>query len=429
MDITKLRPVPQNILEKMKKIDKKCYIFPNANTRFYSYLTTMDSELVKVTVAVKTMRDVFYFKQVAVHGIRSTKCWVRDMEYTYYSGMGFQVGWYDNYASQRRKPFEDGKWYDAERRYYNPYSILVNENYLNRFPKYKYSAYQKYNGKCVLEYLRIYEEYPETEYLLKAGISSYLVTKKSFLKKLKKDLKFRKWLISHKNELYNSFYSVNAIILAYSEDIEIPAAQKYLQQMKELKDSYIYKTLYEYFRTNLQWLKLFGYLEKQSAKINSYYDYVKACEELGLNMSENKNLFPHDFLRIHDMRIDELHRKRALLDEQKRKELLEHRKNTQYVAFIPQNPADLISEGDVLHHCVGKSGYDVKFAEEKTLIIFIRSASAPQTPFVTVEYSPEKHKILQCHGDHNSEPEQEVKEYIYKKWLPYANRQIKKIAA
>ena len=137
-----------------------------------------------------------------------------------------------------------------------------------------------------------------------------------------------------------------------------------------------------------------------------------------------------------------MHRKRALLDEQKRKELyekfaavahkyilLEHRKNTQYVAFIPQNPADLISEGDVLHHCVGKSGYDLKFAEEKTLIIFIRSASAPQTPFVTVEYSPEKHKILQCHGDHNSEPEQEVKEYIYKKWLPYANRQIKKIAA
>ena len=60
---------------------------------------------------------------------------------------------------------------------------------------------------------------------------------------------------------------------------------------------------------------------------------------------------------------------------------------------------------------------------------FIHSASAPQTPFVTVEYSPEKHKILQCHGDHNSEPEQEVKEYIYKKWLPYANRQIKKIAA
>ena len=100
--------------------------------------------------------------------------------------------WYEEYASQRRKPFEDGKWYECERRYYNPYSLLVNENYLNRFPKYKYSAYEKFNGKCVLEYLRIYEEYPETEYLLKAGISSYLVMKKSFLKKLKTDKNFRK---------------------------------------------------------------------------------------------------------------------------------------------------------------------------------------------------------------------------------------------
>lgn len=145
---------------------------------------------------------------------------------------------------------------------------------------------------------------------------------------------------------------------------------------------------------------------------------------------------------MHDIRTKELARKKAALDEEKRRELyekfavaaakylpLEHKKNAQFVAFIPKSPADLITEGETLHHCVGRMGYDQRFAEEKSIIIFIRSALDPQTPFVTVEYSPEKHKILQCHGNNNTAPQNDVREYIYKKWLPYANRKIKKIAA
>ena len=145
---------------------------------------------------------------------------------------------------------------------------------------------------------------------------------------------------------------------------------------------------------------------------------------------------------MHDIRIDELRSKRAAIDAQKRKELyekfaitaakylsLEHNKNAGYIAVIPRSPAELITEGEALRHCVGKMGYDQRFAEERSIIIFIRSASKPQIPLVTVEYSPEKHKILQCHGESNTEPKQEVRDYIYKKWLPYANRQIKKILA
>ena len=442
MDIAKLKPVPGNILEKMKKLDKKYYLFPNGNTRFYSYLTTVGGELAKITVAVKTLRDVFYFKQVAVHGIRSMKCWVRDIEYSYYTGMGFNVGWYEEYASQRRKPFEDGKWYDSDRRYYNPYSLLVNENYLNKFPKYKYSAHEKFCGKCILEYLRLYEEYPETEYLLKAGISSYFVMKKSFLKKLKADKNFRKWLISHKNELSDSFYSLEAINEAYKSGMEIPAAQKLLRWIKELKETYSHETLSAHFKDKKQWLKLKNYLYEQNVGARTYCDYIKACEELGVDLADKRALFPRDFSRLHDTRVEELARRRAVLDEKKRKELyerfaevaakylpLEHNKNAQYAALLPKSPADLINEGAVLGHCVGRMGYDEKFAEEKTLIVFIRTSADPQKPLVTVEYSPEKQKILQCHGAHNGEPEKEVKDYIYKKWLPYANRQIKKIAA
>jgi hypothetical protein len=48
---------------------------------------------------------------------------------------------------------------------------------------------------------------------------------------------------------------------------------------------------------------------------------------------------------------------------------------------------------------------------------------------VTVEYSLTTRKILQCYGDKDSKPKDEVLEFVNKKWLPYANRKLKKIAA
>ena len=73
--------------------------------------------------------------------------------------------------------------------------------------------------------------------------------------------------------------------------------------------------------------------------------------------------------------------------------------------------------------------YDQKFVREDSLIFFIRLKNSPLTPFVTVEYSPSKKTVLQCYGNKNSRPEEDVMNFINKKWLPYANRQIRKLAA
>ena len=99
------------------------------------------------------------------------------------------------------------------------------------------------------------------------------------------------------------------------------------------------------------------------------------------------------------------------------------------MAIIAQKPSDLIHEGEILHHCVGRMGYDQKFAREETLIFFIRTKKQPNTPLVTVEYSPTQKKVLQCYGDHDSKPTEEILDFVHKKWLPYANKQIKQIAA
>ena len=97
--------------------------------------------------------------------------------------------------------------------------------------------------------------------------------------------------------------------------------------------------------------------------------------------------------------------------------------------MIARSPQDLIREGDILHHCVGRMNYDQKFAREESLIFFVRNASDPETPFVTVEYSLLQHKVLQCYGEHDHRPDDNVLEFVNKKWLPYANRKLKKIAA
>ena len=159
-------------------------------------------------------------------------------------------------------------------------------------------------------------------------------------------------------------------------------------------------------------------------------------------MTEEKNRYPHDFQRWHDIRIDEYHTAKALKDKEERKEFynkfsavaekylrLEYNKKSIYVAILAQNPSDLIREGEILHHCVGRMGYDQKFAREETLIFFIRMKATPDIPLVTVEYSPTQKRILQCYGDHDSKPNEEILDFVNKKWLPYANRQIKKIAA
>ena len=101
----------------------------------------------------------------------------------------------------------------------------------------------------------------------------------------------------------------------------------------------------------------------------------------------------------------------------------------QNIAIIAKSPADLIHEGQVLNHCVGSSNYDQKMMREETLIFFIRHKNTPDKPFVTVEYSLSKHRVLQCYAKSNSKPDDNVYKYIHKNWLPYANKQLKKLCA
>ena len=131
----------------------------------------------------------------------------------------------------------------------------------------------------------------------------------------------------------------------------------------------------------------------------------------------------------------------ALEDKEKRKELyekfaeiaqkyipLEHAKKSAFICIIAKSPTDLIKEGEILHHCVGRMNYDQKFIKEESLIFFVRNKDNPDVPLVTLEYSVKNKKILQCYGDHDTKPSESILHYVNKIWLPYARKTIKQIA-
>ena len=80
-----IKPIPKNILNKIKKLDLQEYPKPNGNTRFYKYFTQYRKELCEVVVAVRNPYKNWYCKQVVVHGINTDKVYLQDIGLT----MGF----------------------------------------------------------------------------------------------------------------------------------------------------------------------------------------------------------------------------------------------------------------------------------------------------------------------------------------------------
>ena len=434
-----IKPIPNYIAKQIRKRDE--YYEDCGSARFYAYFARMKGELVKITVACKGYKRQWFCKQVAVHGVHSENCLVRDMEYTM---MGYSVGWYDLGLSSAPKQYEDGKWYSAGDKFYDPYAVVVNKKYALKFDAFKYSAIDKYPYCDVLKYLRTYEQYPHAEYFIKLGLQ-HLATNKTLLRKSAKDKLFRKWLIRNARQLRNEhgnypYFSAQVILASYKANLSILEGEVAEKAKKELLRNYYYTNTIKRVIPQSEISTFLKYIKKQEANVSSYADYVKACEYLNLDMSLPKNKYPHDFKCWHDIRIDEYRTAKALKDAEERKEMyakfalvaekylsLQRDKEDAFIVIIARSPQDLIREGEALDHCVGRMNYDQRFIREESLIFFIRSRENPDTPFVTVEYSLSKKKVLQCYGEHDHRPNDSVLEFVNKKWLPFANRQLKKI--
>lgn len=437
MRIDNIKPIPKYILNKIIKTDKTINPYPNSNRRFYAYFTKNAGELVKVTVAVKHYKGKLYCKQVLVHGTESKLVYGKDI--AYYTIAGYVVGWFSEGISRYQKHFEDDSWYAGTNVDFEPYAPVVNKEYALKIHKYKYSAIDKYPYTDVLKYLKLYEKYPQAEYLVKSGLFR-LATSRMILQKMKKDKNFHKWLVANNQNRIERYY-VETILESYKTKRPLDELQDFIAQKRPFMLEKDYKPLKAVFKgKTLE--RFFDYIEKQKIEIRTYLDYFNACTDLQLDMTRNKNLFPNDFKYWHDERINEAFLHKEEIDERKRQEMFANFKTIAdkylplqefskqgYIVIIAKSPAELEQEGELLHHCVGRGSYSQKFLKEQSLIFFIRKKKNPEIPIATVEYSLENHEILQCRGDHNKRPQESLLNFVNNMWLPYANNQLKQIAA
>lgn len=315
---------------------------------------------------------------------------------------------------------------------------VINPKYALRFDEFKYSCLDRYPAINAIEYLRKYSKYPTVEYFVKNGLENYIGSK-AILAKAQKEKAFRKWLIQNRKTLTDEFFYVKVILRAYKRGTSPETEQRTEITYHELKNKCPEAFLAEY---KSEILKLSDYLVEQDISVSSYVDYYNACVYLGMDLSLPKNRYPHDFMRWHDIRIDEYHTALALAREREREEYLrkfaevatkylplEFEGKTGLMVIIPRSVSDLVYEGEILNHCVGRMNYDQKMAREETLIFFVRNKAEVDKPFVTVEYSLKTHQVLQCYGYHDTKPDDKVLSFVRNKWLPFANKQVKQIQA
>ncbi|MDE6275733.1 MAG: PcfJ domain-containing protein [Clostridia bacterium] len=438
LKIEDIKPIPKYMLKLIYKQDKTHYPAQNKITRFYSYLTKFGGNLVKVIVACRNYRSKWYCKQVVIRDIHSPHCLIKDINFIMLAG--YVVDWYAQGLTKTAKWWSYDTWDYIDNKYFNLCPTTINVEYALKFTKYKYSAVDLYRGFDTLKYLKLYEEYPHAELLVKLGLSK-LATSKTILRKTKQDKKFCKWIIRNKSELSTQYYYISTILHAYQTSRPLSIVQNIEYTLKNFKSKDTAANIRALFKTEKDILTFLEYIKKQNTNMRSYSDYLDACNYLELDMSQNKNRFPNNFRQWHDIRIDEYRTARALKDEQERKDLyikfasiaekylpLQRDKDNAYIVVIARSPADLIREGEILHHCVGSMNYDQRMIREESLIFFIRDKNSPDVPFVTVEYSLKQHKVLQCYGDRDSRPNEQVLNFVNKKWLPYANKKLKQIA-
>ena len=436
MKIENIKETPKYIWERIKKKDKSTHHTHEGTTRYYSYLTKNDGELVKVTVAVKGRAGKLYHKQVAVHGLNSDFCFARDMVYHYIGG--YHVGWYDVGLSKQEKWYEDGLFYKCNGDLFDPFAIPVNNDYITKKQKYKYCGLDYFTGSDTLKYISLFLEYPIIEMLAKAGLS-YIFNSISLLKALTKDKTFRKWIYKNKDIIIEKRLNATFILNAYKGKANIGKSVQIKELKSLIRKDEKYKILPTLFKGNYE--KMFDYLEKQDTNVHFYADYIQACEKLNLDLSLPRVYIPHNLKYWHDYRIDEYCTKYAITDEKakaehykkfaavsKKYDKLKQYASDGYQILLAQSPADLFREGMHLHHCVGNGAYDQRVIREESLIFFLRKNEEVDIPFATIEYSLIQKQVLQLYIFNDQKPSNTIQDLIHNKWSNYAKKQLRKIA-
>lgn len=172
-------------------------------------------------------------------------------------------------------------------------------------------------------------------------------------------------------------------------------------------------------------VKSMNYIRKlQESKIRTgdYIDYLNDIRILQMERTEDV-LYPKHFEAAHERlsaqrREREEHIKAEKIREKDRilasmlpgiRKIYGNYKDDSFVMVLPECKEDFNREGRENHNCVGGSYYD-KMLEGKCVVLFLRRNDEPEKAFCTVEMNGTR--VVQCRAIRNSDPPQEVKDFM-----------------
>lgn len=297
-------------------------------------------------------------------------------------------------------------WHVRDDGVFGIYYHLINTDMLNDTQGFKYCGYSTRVCDDVIGYLNEYIKHPCVEYFGKLGIKPT----PTLIEKAEQDTSFRAWL--YRNHEQTGCNGPKVLLYAYTHNMSIGKASMVCRATDELNRRAA-RAVPEIKGTKLDRQKVLDYIESKGIDGRSYSDYLKALKKCKYDLTDTKNIYPHNFHRMHDLRIAEYESVMAKEDAEKEKILAENfEKKAQkakrfewedgtYVAIIPSQIQELAAEGNALHHCVGRMGYDKKMADGQIVIVFIRTLLDRAKPLVTIEYNLKRKRVEQAHGVHN----------------------------
>ena len=330
--------IPRDVYKKIMERDK--YNRWYYKHRVYPFFSKQGKSLSLEVVMVKTImpkrkkdKPHLWMKKVAVFIIGKDKCYFRDirlMEY-YYAYYRYKYYFYrsDMPKSNRfviKNHYSDPEWQEGDIEYFRLYNKtrFINPEYLQKWPEYKYCAYDETTD--AFDYLNAYRKNPKIELLAKLLNCRYAKAP-CINKKAEKDKNFLLFLRNNARYIKAKRPTSNDICAAYNKKVSIETQSEESAMRRNFYTTfwrrhylcdddlaYIqYKNLDREGRT-----KMVRYLIRNDIKPESYKDYLITLRELGIDMSDTKNLYPLDWQYWHDMRMHQYATSKAKINRAKK---------------------------------------------------------------------------------------------------------------
>lgn len=139
--------------------------------------------------------------------------------------------------------------------------------------------------------------------------------------------------------------------------------------------------------------RMLNFICQNDISISIYNDYLRFCDELGMDMNSSKVLFPIDYKEKHDTLMNQIKVLRSEKQDKLIKEQFDkHKKyafeNSLFIIYPVSSTQQLIDESKELNHCVRT--YAEKVAMKQTEIMFVRNVNKKEKPLYTLELKGKK---------------------------------------